>query len=130
MPALTRTLSPASFRQLVVGKQGPLLDARRTPFAQELFGGWGVDTVTLYRGAAVDGPLPARSPASFVSGTFSRTVATAHFDGGPTTQTAVLWRQAIPVTRLLKTFLETREMNERFHEPEAVLIADPRNGAF
>src|SRR5690348_6260302 len=73
----------------------------RLAFAQELYSSWGFDTVTVYRGAAVDGPLPARSPASFVSVTFSRTVATAHFDGGPTTQTAVLWRQAVPVARLL-----------------------------
>lgn len=102
----------------------------RLAFAQEMFSSWGFDTVTVYRGAAVDGPLPARSPASFVSVTFSRTVATAHFDGGPTTQTAVLWRQAVPIARLLMTFLETREMNERFHEAEAVLIADPDNRAF
>jgi hypothetical protein len=28
------------------------------------------------------------------------------------------------------TFVETREMNERFHEAEAVLIGDPSNRAF
>jgi hypothetical protein len=28
------------------------------------------------------------------------------------------------------TFLETREMNARFQEAEAVLIADPHNRAF
>ncbi len=88
----------------------------RLAVSAELFSRWGVDTVTVYRGAAVDGPLPAWSPASFVSATLSREVATAHFDGGPTTHTAVLWRQAVPITRLLMTFLETREMNERFHE--------------
>ncbi|HET6866786.1 MAG TPA: hypothetical protein VFH80_12785 [Solirubrobacteraceae bacterium] len=65
-----------------------------------------------------------------MSATLSREVATAHFDGGPTTRTAVLWRQAVPVTRLLMTFLETRAMNARFHEAEAVLIADPHNSAF
>jgi hypothetical protein len=102
----------------------------RLAFAAELFSSWDIDTVTVYRGAAVDGPLPARSPASFVSGTLSQQVATSHFDGGPTTRTAVLWRQAVPITRLLMTFLETREMNERFHEAEVVLIADPDNRAF
>jgi hypothetical protein len=102
----------------------------RLAFVEELFSSWGVDTVTVYRGAAVDGPLPARSPASFVSATLSREVATAHFNGGPTTQAAVLWRQAVPIRRLLMTFLETREMNERCHEAEAVLIADAANRAF
>ena len=28
------------------------------------------------------------------------------------------------------TFLETQAMNQRFHEAEAVLLADPTNGAF
>jgi hypothetical protein len=28
------------------------------------------------------------------------------------------------------TFIETKEMNERFHEAEAVLLADPSNPAF
>jgi hypothetical protein len=28
------------------------------------------------------------------------------------------------------TFLETRAMNERFREAEAVLLADPTNAAF
>jgi hypothetical protein len=102
----------------------------RLAVGQELFARWGIDTVTVYRGAAVDGPLPAPRSSSFVSATLSRDVATAHFDGGPTTQTAVLWRQDVPVTRLFMTFLETREMNARFHEAEAVLIADPHNHAF
>lgn len=90
----------------------------------------GRDTVTLYRGAAVEGPLPQPAFSSFVSATFSREVAEAHFEGGPTTRTAVLWRQHVPVTRLLMTFLETREMNRRFSEGEAVLIGDPGNRAF
>jgi hypothetical protein len=102
----------------------------RLAFEQALFSIWGVDTVTVYRGAAVDGPLPAPRPSSFVSATMSREVATAHFDGGPTTRTAVLWRQEVAVTRLLMTFLETREMNARFQEAETVLIADPDNRAF
>jgi hypothetical protein len=102
----------------------------RLAFVQELWSSWKHETVTLYRGAAVDGPLPARSQASFVSATFSREVASEHFEGGPTTQTAVMWRQRVPVRRLLMTFVETSEMNSRFDEAEAVLIGDPANRAF
>jgi hypothetical protein len=102
----------------------------RLAFVQELWSSWEQETVTLYRGAAVNGPLPAREPASFVSATFSLEVATAHFEGGPATQTAVMWRQRVPVDRLFMTFVETPEMNSRFHEAEAVLIADPTNRAF
>ncbi len=90
----------------------------------------GLEDVTLYRGAAVDGPLPPPSASSFMSATFSSEVAAAHYEGGASTHTAVLWRQRVPVTRLLMTFLETREMNRRFLEAEAVLIAEPGNGAF
>lgn len=102
----------------------------RLAFVHELWSTWGDESVTLYRGAAVDGPFPARKPASLVSATFSRNVATDHFDGGPATHTAVLWRQRVPINRLFMTFLETPAMNERFNEAEAILIGDPHNHAF
>lgn len=102
----------------------------RLAFVQELWATWKHETVTLYRGAAVEGPLPAREQASFVSATFSREVAAEHFEGGPTTQTAVMWRQRIPVGRLFMTFLETSELSGRFKEAEALLIGDPANRAF
>ena len=90
----------------------------------------GYTTTTLYRGTAAEGPLEARAPASFVSATFSREVAEEHFNGGPRTKIAALWRQDVPVTRLLMTFLETRGLNDRFHEAEAVLIGDAGNLVF
>jgi hypothetical protein len=117
--------------------EGPLSKSRRADhivtrlaFSAELWSGGAEDAVTLYRGAAVEGPLPEPALPSFVSATFSREVAAAHFEGGPTTRTAVLWRQQVPITRVFMTFLETREMNRRFNEAEAVLIGDPGNRAF
>jgi hypothetical protein len=102
----------------------------RMAFSQELWARSGHSTLMLYRGAATDGPLPAPRPSSFVSVTLSKAVADAHFAGGPKTQVAVLWRQAVPIDRLVMSFLETRAMNEQFKEAEAVLIADPANRAF
>ena len=99
----------------------------RMAFVHELFRN---ETLVLYRGAAVDGLLPAAAPASFTSATFSRRVADEHFAGGPSTRTAVMWRQRVPAGRLFMTFLETREMSRRFKEAEAVLIGDPENRAF
>ena len=99
----------------------------RLAFAQALLG---EEDVVVYRGAAVDGALAEPPPASFVSGTMSREVGMAHFEGGASTRTAVLWRQRVPVTRVFMTFLETRAMNERFREAEVVLIGDPANWAF
>ncbi len=102
----------------------------RLAFTQELWAGLGREAVVLYRGMAVEGELGERAPQSFISATFSREVAAAHFDGGPSTETSALWRQPVPIARLVMTFLETREMNTRFREAEAVLIADAAARAF
>jgi len=102
----------------------------RLAFTRALWSVLGHERAVLYRGAATDGQLSEPSPSSFVSATLSREVAMAHFEGGPTTRVAVLWRQHVPVARLLMTFLETRAMNDRFREAEAVLIGDPANRAF
>ena len=102
----------------------------RLAFTQESFKAIGATEVPLYRAAATDTPLASPSPSALVSATFSKDVADAHFEGGHATQTAVLWRQVLPIDRLLLSFLETRAMNERFHEAEALLLADPTNQAF
>ena len=102
----------------------------RLAFVRELWSAWGVDAVTLYRGLAVDGPLPEYVPSSFPSATFSAEVAEAHFEGGSATRTAALIRQLVPTQRLFMTFLETPAMNRRFLEAEAALIGDPANRAF
>lgn len=99
----------------------------RLAFTQALWSLLGRETAALYRAAAVDGPLPEPRPASLVSATFSRPVAEAHFDGGTT---AVLWRQAVPLDRLLMTFLETDALNAPYREAEAILVADPSSRAF
>jgi hypothetical protein len=102
----------------------------RLAFLRELMAAIGRDEVELYRGAAHEGAVPASRVPSLVAATFSREVATSHFDGGPTTRTALLARQRVPVGRLFMTFLETAAMNDRYREAEAVLIGDPGNLAF
>jgi hypothetical protein len=95
---------------------------RRLALTQAVLAHLGAEELTLYRAAAGDGPLPAPRPASLVSATFAREVAEAHFAGGPATRSAALWRELVPIERVLMTFLETRAMNERFREAEAVLL--------
>jgi hypothetical protein len=102
----------------------------RLALTQALLAALGHAAPTLHRGAAVDGLLPARRPASFVSATFSAAVADAHFEGGPETTTAVRWRQVVAPERVLMTFLETPAFNARYAEAEAVLVGDPANRAF
>lgn len=102
----------------------------RLAFTQELWASGIGQPLTLYRAAAVDGPLPPRRPASFVSCTFSEQVADEHFAGGATTRSAVKWRDAVDLDRLLMTFLETAAFNERFKEAEAVLVGDPSSLTF
>ena len=94
----------------------------RMAFTQALLGRLGLRELILYRGAATDEDLAPRPARSFVSATFSRAIAEAHFEGGPTTRAAALWRERVPADRAFMTFLETGAMNDRFHEAEAVLI--------
>lgn len=102
----------------------------RLAFAQEVWGAGGHTTVTLFRGAAAEGELAPRPPASLVSATFSRTVAEAHFEGGPSTRVAVLVRQEAPLERLVMSFLETEAMNAPYREAEAVLLGNPHDPTF
>lgn len=102
----------------------------RLAFMRALAAAWGLPAVELYRGTAADGPVEIRRGGSFVSATFSAEIAQAHFQGGPSTMAAAIWRQRIPVDRLFTTFLETAAHNERFLEAEAVLIGDPDSQAF
>ena len=102
----------------------------RLALTHELWRHLGSRELVLYRAAATDGTWVASRPATFVSATFSSAVAEAQFTGGPTTRAAVLWRQRVPTERALMTFLETRAMSRRFHEAEAILLADPSNQAF
>jgi hypothetical protein len=103
----------------------------RLAFMRALWAFWNLDMVTLYRAAATEGRLEAHRPSgSFISATFSSQVAKAHFEGGPSTVAAALWRQQLSIDRFFMTFLETAALNERFAEAEAVLIADPANPLF
>jgi len=97
-------------------------------FLQELAALLGLTAVELYRGTALAGSVEARRAPSLIAATFSRDVATSHFDSD--TDAALLARQRVPVSRLLMTFLETAAMNGRYREAEAVLIGDPDNPAF
>jgi hypothetical protein len=100
----------------------------RMALTQELWSPIG--PVPVFRAAANDEELrPAANP-SFVSATFSSAVAESHFEGGPSTSAAVLMRQDLPLERLLMTFLETRAMNDRFHEAEALLVGSDSPTAF
>jgi hypothetical protein len=102
----------------------------RLGFIRGLFDNWEVEAITLYRATATQGPLDPGRAGSFVSATFSAEVAEAHFQGGPSTTAAVMWRQDLPVERLFMSFLETAAHNERYLEAEAVLIGDPRSATF
>jgi hypothetical protein len=85
---------------------------------------------SVFRAFNATTPLPPPRPASFVSASFSLDVAMAHFRAGPPDSAAVLYRQPLPLDRLLMTFVETPAMSRHYREAEAVLIGDPTNHAF
>lgn len=100
----------------------------RMAFVRELMALLGVTSVELFRGMAMAGAIGPFGTSPLVAATFSREVATSHFDS--TADVAVLTRQRVPVSRLFMTFLETPAMNRQYKEAEAVLIGDPENHVF
>lgn len=97
----------------------------RLALSAELWSRSGRRDVALYRATATEGAPTLHDRPAFVSCTFSRAVAEAHFAGMPSTRAAVLSRQLVPVERLLMTFWETAAMNRRYREAEAVVIGLP-----
>ncbi len=78
--------------------------------------------IFLFRGfSTADSPDPR--PASFVSATFSKTVAESHHPSS-------LRQQELPLDRLFMTFLETAAMNNPYQEAEAVLIGGEQLAPF
>jgi hypothetical protein len=94
----------------------------RLAFVRALFDLAHLDPVTLYRGYAAERPGRKEPPHSFVSATFDRSVAMAHFEGKERTTVAALYRQRVPVSRLFMTYLETAALNAPYQEAEAVLL--------
>jgi hypothetical protein len=99
----------------------------RLGFLRALFAGQGLDSVPLFRGIGLHGPFEKRRGHSFVSATFHRPVAEAHFQDGAT---ALFLADRIGVERLFMTHLETAAMNRQFREAEAVLLEDPDAALF
>jgi hypothetical protein len=100
----------------------------RLGFVRALFSRLGRGRLVLYRGMAICGPLQTPRNHTFISATFSRRVASSHFDAGIEGSTGVTTRvllsQAVAVERAFMTFYETAAMNAKFREAEAVLLWD------
>lgn len=82
--------------------------------------------ITLYRGVATQAGAAGRrrrGVSPLVSASFSRRVAESHF-GSPAAVAGALYRQLLRPERLFMTFIETRAMNGRYQEAEALLLAD------
>ena len=102
---------------------------RRMAFTHALYRHYGQNSALLYRGLSLSGALQAPRNGTFVSATFDKALATAHFDQRPH-GLGVLTRQPVPVERLVMTFRETWAMNATFLEAEALLLYEPGNLAF
>jgi len=103
---------------------------RRLAFVRALFAAANVSHVVLYRGfSCIGAPRPPAND-TFVSSTFDRDVALAHFDDHDRGRTGVLARQRVPIHRLFMTYLETGAMNAHYREAEAILFFEKRNRLF
>ncbi len=102
----------------------------RLGFVRALFGRLGQPRLSLYRGMSTPNPIKPARNRTFVSASFSRSVAQSHFDGAGPGANRLLRSQQVPVERVLMTYLETAAMNEQFKEAEAVLLFDSGNAVF
>lgn len=102
----------------------------RLAFIRALAAELGIETFTLYRGVSSAGPLRGPRNETFVSATFSRTVAESLAGARGPAGAGRLMRQAVPIERIFMTYLETIHMNRQFREAEAILFFDEGNEAF
>ena len=97
----------------------------RLGYVSTAFRAAGHGHVVVHRGMSFEHGVDWRTTGTFVSTTFSLDIATSQSALGPNRTAGVLMHQRVSVDRLLMTHHETGPMNDRFHEAEAVLLADP-----
>jgi hypothetical protein len=103
----------------------------RMGFVQAIFERCGRESIVLYRMESCEGPLRARrSGAALVSASFRMDIVQEMSGWADPKRTVAIYRQAVPIERVLMTYLETEAMNHPYREAEAVLVADPNNMAF
>lgn len=103
---------------------------RRLSFLRALFASEGVGHLVLHRGVSCEGPPHPVRNDTFVSTTFRKDVALAHFMERDRMNTGILIRQIVPVERLFMSYLETGPMNQQYKEAEAVLFVEAGNPLF
>ena len=103
----------------------------RMGLVQAIFERCGRDSIVLYRMESCEGPLrPRRSGTALVSASFRMDIVQEMSGWADARRTVAIYRQAVPIQRVLMTYLETEAMNHPFREAEAVLLADTDNQAF
>ena len=104
----------------------------RMGFVQAMFERAGQSHVVLYRMESCEGPLRRRrtGETALVSASFRMDIVQEMSGWADPKRTVAIYRQTVPVERVLMTYLETEAMNHPYREAEAVLLADPTNQAF
>jgi hypothetical protein len=103
----------------------------RMGFVQAMFELAGRETVLLYRMESCEGPLRRRQmETALVSASFRMDIVQEMSGWADPRRTVAIYRQAVPISRVLMTYLGTEAMNHPYREAEAVLLADPTNQAF
>jgi len=103
----------------------------RMGYVQAMFELCGLESLVLYRMESCEGPLrPRRSGTVLVSCSFRMDIVKEMSGWADPKRTVALYRQAVPTSRVLMTYLETEAMNHPYREAEAGLIADPDSQTF
>lgn len=95
----------------------------RLAFIRAVFSIMNIESIPLYRGMCSEVDW-RKSKSTFVSFTFDNVVAKSFsgFDGEDRFKNAYLVKSNVPTTKIFMTYLETKQMNERYKEAEALLF--------
>jgi len=103
----------------------------RMGFVHAIFQLCGLNNLVLYRMESCEGPLRTRDVGTvLVSASFRMDIVQEMSGWADPKRTVAIYRQAVPINRVLMTYLETAAMNHPYKEAEAVLIADPDTYTF
>jgi hypothetical protein len=103
----------------------------RMGFVQAVFELSGRESLILYRMESCEGPLRSRRVGTvLVSSSFRMDIVQEMSGWADRKRTVAIYRQPVPINRVLMTYLETEAMNQPYKEAEAVLIADAESQTF
>jgi hypothetical protein len=98
-------------------------------FLRALYRSVGIERVSVFRGASMEGDWKPKEARTFTSWSFNRAVAESFCKKGLKGEFphGYLIRRTFPIEKLLMTYIETAAMNDKFKEAEALVLTSVKD---